>query len=366
MNGLRDDFTRHLQPMLRCINCDSAEPRLILKRSNYPEGAILGQSLAEDMLECHDCGESYPLTWDHIPIMWTDEIRSFFSGGDAAANTISANMAVYDHISLDYDAYIPQDEGSQKRVWVTVKRVLDGMRVSYDVQRIEIPNGGKRPFHLDYGCGQGQMLGWLRGFGFLQVGLDVSVANLRKARENTGALVVCGDASKMPFRDATFDIVTESAALHHVEPWQRAVGESIRVLKRAGGIVIDDEPTADQLDWSRLATLLFELRYPIYRLMSYVSRSKLVFRDSKLARTNYWIAGVHNQPGKGFSVDLVRLLFSEAGLSVETVLSPTSELESKAKPGWKSIVINVLNGKNPWNPKYGSFTAYAYRPASVL
>jgi ubiquinone/menaquinone biosynthesis C-methylase UbiE len=52
------------------------------------------------------------------------------------------------------------------------------------------------------------------------------------------------DARKMPFDDATFDVVLSSGALHHIsnnfDDHERAVHEMIRVLKPGGKIIIWD------------------------------------------------------------------------------------------------------------------------------
>jgi len=52
------------------------------------------------------------------------------------------------------------------------------------------------------------------------------------------------DARKMPFEDASFDVVMSSGALHHIshnfEDHERAVREMVRVLKPSGQIVIWD------------------------------------------------------------------------------------------------------------------------------
>ena len=52
------------------------------------------------------------------------------------------------------------------------------------------------------------------------------------------------DARKMPFEDASFDVVLSSGALHHIshhfEDHERAVREIVRVLKSGGQVVIWD------------------------------------------------------------------------------------------------------------------------------
>lgn len=210
--------------------------------------------------------------------------------------------------------------------------------------------------HLDYACGPGHVLGWLKIFGFKQVGLDVSLANLRNARRNTGCMVVCGDASNMPFSDEVFNLVTESSGLHHILDWKAVLSESCRVLDESGGLIIDSEPSDTQLAWSRLAVAVFNFRFPVYKLLSYFYKEKYMFRNIQQAKLNLK-AEIHHQPGTGFPLSIVSDIIESAGLGVRIIESPSPDLRSVAKPNWKSILLNLLSGGNPWNPKYGSFTA---------
>ena len=164
----------------------------------------------------------------------------------------------------------------------------------------------------------------------------------------------------MPFAEESIDIVTESSVLHHIVNWKNAITESIRICKKFGGIVIDSEPSRDQLAWSPLAIMVFNARFPIYKALSYFMRDKYIFRNTDQAKLNL-MAEIHRQPGTGFPLDEIEALFTKAGFNVDIVLSPTTELDSKGSPGWKSIVLNVLSVRNPWNPKYGDFTAVASR-----
>lgn len=112
--------------------------------------------------------------------------------------------------------------------------------------------------------------------------------------------------------------------------------------------------------WSPLAVMVFNARFPIYKALSYFKRDKYIFRNTDQAKLNVQ-AEVHHQPGTGFPLDEVEALFTKAGFRVDIVLSPTPELSSKGSPGWNGIVLNILSARNPWNPKYGAFTAISSR-----
>jgi SAM-dependent methyltransferase len=68
-----------------------------------------------------------------------------------------------------------------------------------------------------------------------------------------GVTFVCGDATRLPFEDETFDAVTMFDLIEHVPDDAGAIREALRVLK-AGGYLLLSTPNAD---W----------HYPHYRFM---------------------------------------------------------------------------------------------------
>jgi SAM-dependent methyltransferase len=204
-------------------------------------------------------------------------------------------------------------------------------------------------------------LGWLADFDLVSIGMDVSLVNLRNAQRLTGALVVCGDATQMPFTENSFDLVTEASVLHHIMDYQSAVKEACRVCHHSGGIILDAEPSTDTMAFSKLAVAVFNLRFPVYKLLSYIQPDKYIFRDTEQAKLNL-LAEIHHQPGKGFPLDTIRELFKQAGFKVHIIPAPTPTLESRATPNWQSIILNLLSFRSPWNPKYSPFTAITIPP----
>ena len=53
-----------------------------------------------------------------------------------------------------------------------------------------------------------------------------------------------GDATKIPFEDGAFDIVTETGILHHIPQPERAIAEMLRVAKKA--VLISDSNNMGQ------------------------------------------------------------------------------------------------------------------------
>jgi SAM-dependent methyltransferase len=108
---------------------------------------------------------------------------------------------------------------------------------------IEMLELADRDTVLDVGCGPGN---FTRAFaeevpGGLVVGLDASGPMLVRAVEETAAAnveYVRGDASDLPFKDASFDAVCCFAALYLIDDPVGAIDEMVRVLKPGGRLAL--------------------------------------------------------------------------------------------------------------------------------
>jgi ubiquinone/menaquinone biosynthesis C-methylase UbiE/uncharacterized protein YbaR (Trm112 family) len=341
----------NIKKLISIMQCPSCKVRNSLQIEDGAYDGNISVPLWHKTIFCELCNEHYPITDDQIPIMWSSSLKRAFSDINQIEETddmdmnISANMKVYDDISDNYKNYTRKSSDIGNRICNAVKNIF------HDNKTEEL-------FHLDYACGPGHVIEWLKPFGFQQIGLDVSLVNLRNARNNTDCLVVCGDACNMPFANETFNIVTESSGLHHILDWKSALSESCRICREPGGIIIDSEPSDIQMAWSKLAIAFFNVRFPIYKVLSYFIKGKYIFRNTEKAKLNLK-AEIHHQPGTGFPLDVLKNTIEDFGFRVKVVVSPTVELNSCANPTWKSIILNLLSARNPWNPNYGSFTAIA-------
>jgi SAM-dependent methyltransferase len=95
---------------------------------------------------------------------------------------------------------------------------------------------------LDYGCGNGYVLGHYARNGAIVHGVDLTEAAVQLARARFGLLglegsFVQGDGTTIPHPDETFDIVCSMGVLHHVQDPSPIVRELHRVLK-PGGLLI--------------------------------------------------------------------------------------------------------------------------------
>jgi 2-polyprenyl-6-hydroxyphenyl methylase/3-demethylubiquinone-9 3-methyltransferase len=90
---------------------------------------------------------------------------------------------------------------------------------------------------LDVGCGGGFLTNYLAELGHRVTGLDEAADSLAVAAQHDHAGAVTydrGDALKLPYADASFDVVCAMDFLEHVEDPERAVSEAARVLKPSG------------------------------------------------------------------------------------------------------------------------------------
>ncbi|MCC6579712.1 MAG: class I SAM-dependent methyltransferase [Phycisphaeraceae bacterium] len=118
------------------------------------------------------------------------------------------------------------------RGWETLRRRFEAM----------IPAEAAAFGLLDVGCGSGQSRRVYRAAAAKYVGLDLSEASVRRARElDSRQHWLRGDALALPLADASFGVVAFSSVLHHVPDRQAALREAVRVL-RPGGWVFAFDP----------------------------------------------------------------------------------------------------------------------------
>lgn len=351
--------TEEILNLLKCVECGA--PDLRIKQDVQSNWAGYAFRIGGFCLVCNNCRNIFPITDDGIPILWTSQIKEIlrekekFNNKDGA---LCANISHYNRISDDYSVNWRRDDLLAKRIRAGAKRLLP---IPCDLSATTTNN----TYHLDIGCGPGHVLEWLGGITNKQIGLDVSLSNLRNARKSTGAYVVLGDAATLPFRDGIFSIVSGAAVLHHIFDWKKAIMDACRVCSKTnGGVLYDSEPTFESLALSLPARFVFEMRFPVYKLLSYFDSTKIHFRNISLAREYYQTAEVNNQPGRGFSVKEVEEVFKSADFTTEIFLSPNEHLQMRQtipwnEAGWKRIILHLLSGHNPLLSKYGSFTLLA-------
>lgn len=120
-------------------------------------------------------------------------------------------------------------------------------RVAHWLGRL-LPAGPARV--LDAGCGTGGLIKALRAAGrdWRLTGLDFMPLACELARERTGAEIVPGSITALPFADGAFDAVVSTDVVCQVEDGGQALREFARVV-RPGGVVLVNVPAYRWL-WS--------------------------------------------------------------------------------------------------------------------
>lgn len=104
---------------------------------------------------------------------------------------------------------------------------------------------------LDVGTGTGRCLSLLAATGAQTViGMDLSLPML--SRVASGRSRVCGDARRLPFPDASFDLVCSSLMAGDIEQLPEWIAEAARVLSPMGHLVYSDfHPAVTTTGWRR-------------------------------------------------------------------------------------------------------------------
>lgn len=94
---------------------------------------------------------------------------------------------------------------------------------------------------LDVGCGTGRWLRRYEQFGFRATGVDATPSMLRLARELvTTAPLVVGEAHRLPFPDARFELVSDITVVQHIHAslQPHVLAEMVRVVRPGGYLIL--------------------------------------------------------------------------------------------------------------------------------
>lgn len=104
---------------------------------------------------------------------------------------------------------------------------------------------------LDVACGAGHVAELAAPYVRQVVAVDVTPALLRLAADRfraagiTNVLLQEGNASRLPFLDASFDLVVCRSALHHFPDPRQPVAEMARVVRPGGRVAVSDMVAPD-------------------------------------------------------------------------------------------------------------------------
>lgn len=132
----------------------------------------------------------------------------------------------YNKIATKYDRYVEPSIAALRQIGMKMYSPKAGIHV------------------LDVGCGTGTNLMLYHKTGCNVFGIDLSPAMVEIAQKKLGnrADIRLGDASKMPYSDNSFDLVTAFFILHEMPNRIRpaVISEMARVVKHGGRILLID------------------------------------------------------------------------------------------------------------------------------
>lgn len=215
-------------------------------------------------------------------------------GGDAerfAAAVKQANRTLYDAVAERY-------EELDGRRSPALAGWLEG--TLRDLRR-RAPGGTL----LDLGAGSGFVCRCAEGVFSPRLGVDISPRILAAHRQAFDLGVAC-DVDRLPFADASLDVVTCFAVLHHLVGVERLVPELRRVL-RPGGLFYSDH------DMDEAFRRRFALPLHVYRRARDAGAKYL--GAGGVTRETYRLAEVHED---GVDTPGIQRALSAAGFEVET------------------------------------------------
>lgn len=161
-------------------------------------------------------------------------------------------------LRTEYDAW-------HQRVYEADRRHDDAMSPWYELVREYI--GAVEGLRiLEIACGRGGFVSELNGAGARVTGCDFSFAALCVGKEKLGgrngerpAGLVQGDAQKLPFADAAFDVIVSCETIEHVPDVRAALGEMHRVARPGGRLLLT---TPNYTNFLGLYELYAMVRHP--------------------------------------------------------------------------------------------------------
>lgn len=189
--------------------------------------------------------------------------NEFYSPGEQRAAQVNALFAA---IATRYDLINDVQSFGLHRLWK--RRVVELAQV----------HPGERA--LDLCCGTGDLAFALAARGVQVTGLDFNkpmlqvaegrkskVLNAKAGEPNGNPQFQQGDAQKLPFPDATFDVITVGYGLRNLASWETGLAEMFRVAKPGGRLLVLDFGKPDNAVWRAIYFGYLKLLVPMFGLV---------------------------------------------------------------------------------------------------
>lgn len=148
---------------------------------------------------------------------------------------------------------------SYDRSWLNELVFFPSVRACLEEIELWQRSRGRQPWRmLDVGCGTGTLLSLAARDSSAErlVGLDYAAEMVRRAGEkftqsehSSKLAAVRGDAERLPFADASFDVLTCCNSFHHYPHQAAAIRDFRRVLRPGGMLVLIDGFRDNVIGW---------------------------------------------------------------------------------------------------------------------
>lgn len=135
---------------------------------------------------------------------------------------------------------------------------------------------------VDVACGTGRWLVRMAQRGARVFGADFCLEMLACARSKPGLAgrLAAADARRLPFPDASADVVLFTLALGHIVPLRQVIGELARLVKPGGRMLFSDfHPHAAAAGWRRT----FRSNGQVYEVENHAYRTGRLLREVRAA-----------------------------------------------------------------------------------
>jgi SAM-dependent methyltransferase len=331
--------------MFACPECRSTQLERatdLRSRPRVPWAGAVG-------LRCRGCAREYPYV-NGVWVLWSDELAELIAAGepDLTAPAVGegldpravkqANYAVYERMSAAYGEHA--DDSVPYLEQLLLLKAHAGALLDRS------PRPGHERALVDVGCAGGFALD-VGSFGFtVRIGVDISLRNLEQVAA-AGHLAVLADAERLPFAEASVDLVTCFAAMHHFPDAAGFMASAHACLRPDGVLLTSADPSRANMDMGPLARLAWDLRKPVYRRLARISDRFYLHADADTQALND-LAEVH-RTGGGFDPDELRGLLGHAGFTDIEVFLGVDRSKSRrfGRPRWQEFVLGGLSGRNP-------------------
>lgn len=190
---------------------------------------------------------------------------------------LAANRKVFD--AKNFDEYQTNPSIFEPSRQAEVGAILKDESRKYSSIRNPCAIGKKRI--LDIGCGTGNVLRLARGEYSKCYGIDLSrnlLAELKRREPDLGLSI--GESGTLPFKDASFQMITMYGVLHHIIDQRSTFREAFRVLEPGGTLYTDHDPN-----------YFFGRFFHLYYRMRYLNRPGFGDEDTELSEYHHTRTG---------------------------------------------------------------------------